>query len=412
MINFLCLLCSLCIQFASAGITPYNMLPNNQSGVGDAQIDIVFDRIRNNYQGYWGDSYRWVLDVPRESIIVIKGFTLWGAYNNEYTVLVPKEYNDSNVSSVLQCNSYTVGQDDVVNSVSLNFNQYIQFCTTYTYVNDPYVAGFQSFQFDSSTNWELVYCEVPIYCNGDLVVNVTDDVTVPEFPSLPGIGSLGAGGHSSGGSPLESLQGFSWTAHSSTYTQSGHNSHVNPSHATPDFTNATQNLLGQIVDNTNSIIENTNSLGGTLETINGNIINGAGAIFNAISQLNSNFVSSVIIDKEELNDQWLASNTYLAFASMQNSFNLLQSTADDLIDRYSATEDVDELIIPIDLTVWQIESSNYGDFKPFDQVYYMRFGFLDETKALWQPLFIALLYFCLFYGIVLDLPNIIRGVKS
>lgn len=44
---------SLCFQFASVGITPYNMLPNNQSGVGDTQIDIVLDRIRSNYQGYW-----------------------------------------------------------------------------------------------------------------------------------------------------------------------------------------------------------------------------------------------------------------------------------------------------------------------------------------------------------------------
>lgn len=393
MINFLVLLCSMCIQFGAIGYG--NIAPNYQYLIDDCQSFL-------SGGNSWMQEYS---RVPDE---------YWYAFDNgdgTYLLMFPREVAEPSYSSSETVNS-------LINDYGLNvtFVEYVQIKyngSGYSYSwGSPYTINIYYYSEENTLYPELLYLgRESFYFDGEYQVNlsVDEDLTLPVF--VPGIGSLSPTGHTTG-EPMESLNNFSWSAHSSTYTQSGHNTHVNPSNATPDFTNATQNLLGQIIDNTNLIISNTNSLGGALESINGNIINGASAIFNAVSQLNSNFVSSVIIDKEELNDQWTASNTYLAFVSMNNSFNLLQSTTEDLIDRYSATEDVDELIIPIDLTVWQIESSNYGNFKPFDQVYYMRFGFLDETKALWQPLFIALLYFCLFYGIVLDLPNIIRGVKS
>lgn len=413
MINLFILFCSMCLQFGALDV-PTMILPNFMPS------DVISSGF--NSMSSCGGIWSYYSDVGlSEDGIFITSFDRIDYFEVKY--YVPVQPYISTVSSSYTLSSYATVNNGNFIVGGLNLNGYS--CYVYYYYKQNQSSNFgaqqwhnynnQSFEFSYPVGYSwpvLAYTTSALYYNNELVIVPKDYVVVPEYEGLGSLGSMSSTGHSSDGNPLESLENFSFTGHSPSYIQSGHNTHVNPSLATFDYNNASQNLLGQIIDNTNSLISNTNSLGGSLETINANIINGASAIFNAISQFNSNFVSSVIIDKEELSNQWVTSNTYTAFSACIQSYNLLETTTNNLIDRYSATEDVDELIIPIDLTVWQIESSVFGDFKPFNQVYYMRFGFLDETKALWQPLFISLLYFCLFYGIVLDLPNIIRGVKS
>lgn len=414
-------LTSLCIQFCSVGITPYNMLSNNQSGVGDEYIDIVLDRIRNNYQGYWGDSYRWVLNVPRESIIVIKGVTLWGNYNNEYTVLVPNEYNNPNVSSQIQCNSYTLDQDNVVDSVSVNFSNYVQFFTTLSYINDPYIDGFKPLQFDSSNNWELVYCYVPIYSNGQEVVTVDDDIIVDTTGGFT-FGSLGGDGHSPDSSPIDALNnnGVSWSAHTSASPSVGHSQHTTSTHfnisdSTPDINDDKQiNLLFMSLNKLGDIVENTGQTVNNLFGINNNIVQGFSAVFNAISSFNDNVVSYVEYIKEPFNsekfiDHFDSSSGGQVIRSGEELVNRTSILYNSVVTGLMTTEQ-NELVIPIDFTVWNF-TSDYGRIAPMDQIYYMRFGFLDETKTLWQPLFISLLYFAIVLYVAYDVPNLLRGAS-
>ena len=99
MIYLLTLICSLCVNFAY--IEPYNMLSNNQSGVGQQYIDTLRARIASNYGGYYLSSYGWVNDVPDNAMIVTYGDYLWGSYQNVYKVLVPLEYYNQIPLSIL-----------------------------------------------------------------------------------------------------------------------------------------------------------------------------------------------------------------------------------------------------------------------------------------------------------------------
>lgn len=412
MINLLCLLCSFIIQFGSAQITPYNMASLNADN--EYLIDEIKSRIASNYGGFWLSTYGQYKDIPNEQWVVIKGF-----YNNQYAdkivVCCPKEAVGSGSSSI-SASGYTTyqGENNLVSGIQLTLNNYIGFHYFDSGVdNNMGVYGSPWYNFEGG-NWSLLYCDKPIYSGETLVVDVYNSIIITTGDTF---GSLSQNGHTSGGSPLEELGNFSWSSTSATFHSSGHSTGVNPASASYDYSNAQQNLLGQIVDNTNKLLFNGHSLGEQIKTLNANIINGVGAVFNAVSQFNNNFVNTYVFNEDEVKDTIQTSNMFL-FANSANEFIYKMS---DLITDFnqdiSQQEQIDELVIPIDLrpyTIVYFDTDGYilSRFQPFPEVYQMRFEFLDETKVIWQPLLIAILYFSLTMSIYFDLPNIIRGAVS
>lgn len=399
MINLLFLLCSLCIQL---GVVGY--------GGVSPDYQYIVDEIQQKLSGGNG----WQQDYSRTAD---EYWLVFLRDDGNYQVLIPREIPEPNYSS-----SDTV--TSLIDDIGLNVTFYNYVFMTYNGTN----VGFEwpasrsySFYYYNAEDYfypRLVYVgRDSFYYDGEYQVNlsVPEDITVPVF--VANMGSLGVGGHSNG-DPMESFTNFSWSAHSSTYTQSGHNTHVTPSSATPDFTNAEQNLLGQIVDNTNSIIENTNSLGGALETINGNIINGASAIFNAISQFNNNFISSYVYDQEKV-DEALDNSSMMLFAQTSNDLTeTIINESQVLLDAVHDMEEKQDLILYLDLTKWKVPvySSSTGVntsyIRPYNEVVEIDFSFLKETKSIWQPILLGVLYLALFMSIYFDLPNILRGANA
>ena len=90
------------------------------------------------------------------------------------------------------------------------------------------------------------------------------NVEVP-VPSYYEIGSSNNNGHSISPGHQELENGFTWSPITGTLSSSGHSSNVNSASSTFDFTNPTQNLLGQINDNTNDLIGHTSSIFGAIK---------------------------------------------------------------------------------------------------------------------------------------------------
>ena len=195
----------------------------------------------------------------------------------------------------------------------------------------------------------------------------------------------------------------------------GHSTGVSSSAATYDFTKPEQNLLGQIVDNTNGLISNTNNLGGALETIN-NVINSAVALYNGISQFNNNFISSYVYDEEKV-DTALSNSSMFAFANSTTDMTETIINESDVL-LFMIWKKKQDLVIYLDLTKWRVPvySSSTGVnttyVKPYDEVVQIDFSFLKETKSIWQPLLLGVLYLALFLSIYFDLPNIFKGANG
>lgn len=418
MINLFILFCSMCLQFGAIDV-PTMILPNFMPS--DA-LSMGFDYMRNS-GGIW--SYYSDVGLSEDGIFITSY-----DYGNYFQIkyYVPVNPYVSTVNSNFSLTNYSILNDTFI-SGSLTLNGYS--CYVYYYYKGNTVSNFgaqewynydnQSVQFYYPVGYAwavLAYTTSPLYYNNELVIVPKDYVIVPEYEGLGSLGSMSSTGHSSDGNPLESLNNFSWSGHSSSYIHTGHNTHVLPSSATPDFTNAEQNLLGQIVDNTNSIIENTNNLGGALEVINGNIINGASAIFNAISQFNNNFVSTFIYDQEQV-DATLENSSMFLFASTTTELTeTIINESDVLLDTVHDMEEKQDLILYLDLTKWKVPvySSSTGVntsyVRPYNEVVEIDFTFLKETKSIWQPILLGVLYLALFMSIYFDLPNILRGANA
>lgn len=256
-----------------------------------------------------------------------------------------------------------------------------------------------------NTHYPFTYNQV------DTFITSIDDIQVPDGLSIGmnNFGSLGSGGHSTGSPHSAITNGISWGGITGSLSTSGHSTSVSPSSSTFDFTDPEQNLLGQIVDNTNTLIGHTSSLWGAIQTLNNNVITGASAIFNALSTINDNIISLTVYDEEKVDNAWQDSYAKKFFDGATTMAGQVETTINGYKDHFFQGAGPSELEIPLDFTVWEFSSDDYGDFAPFDQVYYMRFPFLDETKALWQPILLGLMYFALVSTIFFDFPNILRG---
>lgn len=421
MINFIVIVfCSLFVQL-NAGVTPYNMTYLNENY--GSYIDSVKDKIRNNYDGYWYSIYSQYLEVPNEYWVVFRGYYNVGGYT---VVACPIEYVDPNVTSSIMCQGYNVeGDNNLVTSATLMFYNYIGFSYDNHFVENPVsVYGYSNYNFEEG-NYSLLYCTRPIYSNETLIIDTYSSIT-PEFNFAGvGFGSLAPSGHSSTGSASEVLSssGVTWSAHSTgtpSVSSSPHSSttHINITDSSPDSNDDKQtNMLFMIINKLNDLIDNTGNIGNNLVGLDNDIVQGFSATFNAISVFNDNFVSTFLIDQEQIEDEVASSNMMLAINSSNEFIDLMSEQVVELSDQIEGTEPIDELVIPIDLTALQFPyyydstGTVYKIVQPFSEVYLIRFGFLDETKATWQPILIALLYVSLFLTIYFDLPNIIRGAS-
>lgn len=399
MMNLIIFLCSLIIQFGVVGYG--DIAPNYQYLIDDCQSFL-------SSGNSWMQSYS---RVPDE---------YWYAFdrgNGSYWLMFPREVAESNFSSSETVNSLI---DDY--GLTVTFVEYVRITydgSRYSYEwPGTWSTNIYYYSEENTLYPELLYLgRESFYYDGEYQVNLStgEDVMVDIFS---GIGSLGSGGHSSGGNPLEDLESFSWDKNAHTFKPSGHSIGVSSSSATYDYSNAEQNLLAQVVDNTNDLISNTNNIGGALETINNNLISGISALYNGISQFNNNFITSYVYDEEKVNDT-ITNSSMFAFANATTDMTeTIINESDVLLDAVHDMEEKQDLVIYLDLTKWRIPvySSSTGVntsyVKPYNEVVQIDFSFLKETKSIWQPILLGILYLSLFLSIYFDLPNILRGANG
>lgn len=237
---------------------------------------------------------------------------------------------------------------------------------------------------------------------------VSIDNNVPVLPTGHSFGSLTNAFFDENGDPLYELKqhsnGGGWSSNVTGYSVTGHSSGVSSSSSSFDFTNPTQNLLGQLIDNTDDLISNTNLLGNAFSSLNNNLINGFSSLFNGVSVFNSNVVGFLTyltepLDSEEISTAFLDTSFYTTFEEVETlSQDISSSVSSNVTDHANGSS--------LNYTL-NIDSEILGTFsKTLD------FSWLDDTKSTWQPLLIALLYFSLVTTVLHTIPSIIQGAKG
>lgn len=367
---------------------------------------------------FWGDS------LSNINTCVIKSY-----YQDIYTIYFDYSSYNSSVSSSVSGGSLSNGNVWGQNTCCLDIGW-----TNYYRFNFSPGSGISS-SGSLYTGWTnaIIPFGYPYTGRNDIIYGLNFDlysgvnlvysgeyVTVPviDGSDLLGLGSLSGTGHSSGSSPFDELNqnGVNWSGNVSGYTLSGH-SYSNITPVQVDTSSKEQNLLQQIINNTGHTLENSGKIGESLNNINSNIIQSTSALYNAISGFNENFVSSYIYDQEKIDDT-ISNSSFYAFASSSSDFaNTLIDKKDSIIDMVENMQDISDFVLYIDLRNWSSpvysdsSGNNVSFVKPFNQLVALDFSFLQETKSLWQPLLLGLLYFGLFMSIYFDLPNILKGAN-
>lgn len=308
MIQFITLIISLIIQFGT--VSPFNMVDLNAEN--EYYIDDVKARISSNYAGW--NSMSDCLSVPNERWVVIMGAQLWGSTRNQVTVLCPLE-DIGGGSSSISCSAYST-TDDFVDSVTFNFNNYVQFFTVDSYINNPYLDGFRTYSFGSSSAYSLLYCNTPIYYNDTLVV---DSFVLPDIPSFDG--------HYE---PTVAPENLDFTGHS--------NVTVSNSNITTENGNIIQNILGKMNNAINSlgniVSSGFNGVFSLLGQVNNNIGSVFGNLFGKISYIL--YIPSADEIITTFNNSLLGQNMHL-FSDVENSVrdNIIITTPDNFVINFS-----------------------------------------------------------------------------
>lgn len=411
MINFLVLITSLLIQFGSLSLPQTVSIPSDfdfTSFVVQVQEDMLG---RGGVFSFFGDNNLdsegvfMYYDLPNNSVYRVYIILPTGLYDSSISSSLYLYYADS-YGSTLITNYHANGYTGIVYDFDINNNTITYVRTFNPSETSVYYPSYSSY----SPIW-LMISNVLSY-NGVEYLVPDDYIFLPDVSNVLGeLGGIGHNGHAHDLSPLEVLQdevgGFSSSLYHMKATGHSH-SGLDSSSSSYDFSNAEQNLLGQVVNNSNDLINNTNGIYNELSDINSNIINGSIAIYNGMANMNNNFVETVLYDEEEVDSIVTNSQCYGFIHTSYDAIDEFYQTHDNILDAFQNQETLDELVIPIDLRVWSF-GSDYGTITPYNNIYYLRFEFLDETKALWQPLLIALLYFAMFMTFYFDLPNLIRG---
>lgn len=404
MINFLVVFFTLFIQFGTADIVPfdYSLYEENFDWLSIvsslAGWDLSGSFIGSYHQGnypYIVVPYNFIVDNYDEPIIT---YLQYFVDDNQNVIGYRVSYRNVRVYS-----RGARGGLEYFDYIGSNFVQYD------CYFNPNSHSGTQTIDALNIDYLPYVLNDVPFVINGqDIPINLS---------GLSSLGSLSVGGHSSF-SPFEEINtnGVNWSGSVSGFNLNGHTyNSVIPS--VPDPSSIEQNLLQQIINNTGHTVINTGKLGESLNNINTNIIQGISALYNAISGFNDNFVSSYIYDQEEI-EETIGNSSFYAFASSSTEFtNTLIDKKDVIIDMVENMQDISDFVLYIDLRNWSSpvysdsSGNNVSFVKPYNQLVALDFSFLQETKSLWQPLLLGLLYFGLFMSIYFDLPNILKGAN-
>lgn len=314
-----------------------------------------------------------------------------------YYLWIPIELYDPNVTSSITINSRTDTYCSITNSGWIRY-QVMSNGTVPTSTSPNTSSSIGNLYYsDSQVNNGLIYngyYTLPINQVDTFIVSADEDL-LPVFNDL---GSFSLGGHSSSTSPESAISGSSWSNLSGSFALTGHSVGVSKNQSTPDFTNPTQNLLGQIIDNTNNIIQNIKGLGDVVLGIGTNIREGFSSIFNALSVFNNNCLSFFNYLVEPLDHELILD--HIEDMSFYTLSSTISSAGSHISSSINSVSDNQSLIFPIDLrdTIF----SNAG-------IMYLDLTFLDDTKSTWQPLLIAFLYFTLGFNILMSLPSIIQG---
>lgn len=415
MVNlFFMLFCSLCLQVGAA--IPYELVPTENTILLIQEIRNACLQSQDAGCLFFADK---VQDYGYSEMPYYIELGSNGA--NNYRICFPSSEQNSSLTSSCTSTWYMIS-----NGVILCNIRWVNY-TVFWYNSDTHTLS-------SSQNRETSTAEVVvpyrdgegrtslIALNGD-IRDSSDNVIIyysDYIQEVPGgddqthynnLGALTLGGHSSGGSPLDTIGGTSFSPISGTLSVSGHSVSIGSGVANYDFTNATQNLLGQIVNNTNTLIGHSSAMYDALHSINDNVVSSATSLFNAVSVMNDNFISSITVNEEVIDEFWEESNAKQTFDAIGSFQDTLGDKVNDYVDYFEegAQQKENELTIDIDLRNWSFSSEDYGNITPMNRIYTMRFPFLDETKALWQPFLLGLLYFALVTNIYFDFPNILRG---
>lgn len=405
MLNLLVILSSLIIQFGVVEY-PINMLQSNTEY--STAFTSCAQNLSNSSVAWIKRAGNWALSNPENCI-------LRHLSDGTYILNIPKEGPETNISSNIYISSRSSNGNIYITATNwygfiMNSNYTYKSYGTNTgnFGNNIYVVG-----GDSLTD-VVVYCYITFPVDSVDTFTVTDDI----IATGQGLGALGSGGHSSGSSPFDELNnnGVSWSGSVSGYNITGH-SYSNISPVQVDTSSKEQNLLQQIINNTGHTLQNTGKIGESLNNINNNIIQAASALYNAISGFNDNFVSSYIYDEDEVEDTFQNSSFFAFATSTSNFVDVISEQNTKLTNQLERVDPVDHLIIPLDLTKWVVpvyyDSTGIisQNIKPYNEVVQIDFSFLEETKSIWQPLLLGVLYFSLYFSIYFDLPNILRGAN-
>ena len=224
-----------------------------------------------------------------------------------------------------------------------------------------------------------------------------------------GSGSLGVGGHSSGGSPIDELNnnGVTWSSIQGNYTSSGHSVQNVTTPANPDPNSNLElilsGFLGGILNNTNDLLGNTSQLGSVLGGVSNNVIQGSSAIFNGISNLNNTIMDFIAYIREPLDQDRISGK--LVEVPIYQTINSLVGFSDSFLSAINSIQDPEHLYLTMDF-----RNAN----EPFRRLglYVFDFTFLDNLKSTWQPILLAILYLTLGVNIFYDLPNIVHGISG
>lgn len=407
MVNLFILIFSLFIQFGT--VAPFELVP-------DDNTLLLIQEIRNaclnsNDIGclFFADTVQdfGYSDMPYYIELGSNGY-------DNYRVCFPTSYQNTSLNSSCLATWYMEDRGSIfcniqwVNYTVFWYNSSSGFVSTSSNLNSSSAEVVVPF-LEGQSRTRLIALNGDIRdSNGNILIYYESFISdTPSGNNFAPIGSLDITGHSSGGSPFETIKNssISWgsvTGHSSggSFSPSPHSSssHYNVTTPSPDNTDSkTDSLLYMLGNKLADITENTSSISSILGGVMYNQVQGASAIFNGISALNDNFVS---------------------FASYLTAIPTVEEIDSALneCENIGSLRDLSESInIWDDIGLSQVESAPTYTFNfngtMFEAMgnFTLNFNFLDSTKNIWQPLFIALLYFNLLITLLTGLPDLIQG---
>lgn len=404
MLNILIFLTSFLVQFGALTLPQTVEVPedfNFNVFISSARDDMVN---RGDVFSYYGD----ISIQEFQSNLLFMKYTKPSNFVYRVTMYLPSESFNSSLSSAFRC----YYADNYGTTVIANISLYNYATIVYDFDISSNTVTYMTSTVNSSPEFSAYYpinsndSETYLFINTNIDYNGVNyltpgtynfvDTSQVDFQEnqFQGFFDGGVFGHSQGGlseAGQAILNGtYSW---SGTPKQDGHNTNglVHPSSSSFDYTNPLQNLLGQIVDNTNDIIGNTNN-------IVYDIRNGFTALINSTLNIGQNVASFFNYVTEPLDMEHLNSTIEdsIFFQNINRFFDIVDYISNSASSNLT---DNDDLVI-------------YYDLRPVYNVFgSVSFNsFLGSSKSVWQPFLLTFLYATVVFGFIHSLPNLVNGL--